>query len=90
MIDIGSPDGQGIDLVQLEQTLSEYAASFEKSRKAAFVVLSYGEVNTVRIHDYMRVCFLIVTRESLRQIPSPCESYVTSTTRGYTLMEVIK
>ncbi|KAG8748323.1 hypothetical protein FRC11_012047, partial [Ceratobasidium sp. 423] len=46
VIDIGSSDGKGIDLNVLEAKLSEYAASFERDRKAAFVVLSFGEVNT--------------------------------------------
>ncbi|CAE6461896.1 unnamed protein product [Rhizoctonia solani] len=46
VIDIGSPDGKGIDLNALEARLSEYAGSFERDRKAAFVVLSFGEVNT--------------------------------------------
>ncbi|KEP49509.1 pyridoxal-dependent decarboxylase [Rhizoctonia solani 123E] len=48
VIDIGSPDGKGIDLNALEARLSEYAGSFERDRKAAFVVLSFGEVNTAK------------------------------------------
>jgi hypothetical protein len=47
VIDMGSPDGRGIDLNLLEVKLSGYAASFEKERKAAFVALSFGEINTV-------------------------------------------
>ncbi|KAF8752520.1 Pyridoxal-dependent decarboxylase conserved domain [Rhizoctonia solani] len=46
VIDIGSSDGKGINLSVLEARLSEYATSFERDRKAAFVVLSFGEVNT--------------------------------------------
>ncbi|CUA77030.1 hypothetical protein RSOLAG22IIIB_06466 [Rhizoctonia solani] len=46
VLDIGSPDGKGIDLKILEAKLSEYATSFERDRKVAFVVLSFGEVNT--------------------------------------------
>ncbi|CEL56909.1 hypothetical protein RSOLAG1IB_08187 [Rhizoctonia solani AG-1 IB] len=46
VIDIGSPEGKGIDLDILETRISEYAASFERDRKVAFVVLSFGEVNT--------------------------------------------
>lgn len=46
VIDMGSADGSGIDLKLLEAKLSEYVGSFEKERKAAFVVLSFGEVNT--------------------------------------------
>ncbi|KAH7337233.1 pyridoxal phosphate-dependent transferase [Rhizoctonia solani] len=46
VIDIGSSDGKGVDLGVLEAKLSEYTATFERDRKAAFVVLSFGEVNT--------------------------------------------
>lgn len=47
VIDIGASDGKGIDLNVLEARLSGYSASFERDRKVAFVVLSFGEVNTV-------------------------------------------
>ncbi|KAB5590679.1 hypothetical protein CTheo_5875 [Ceratobasidium theobromae] len=46
VIDMGSPDGRGVNLDQLESKLSKFATSFEKERKTAFVVLSFGEVNT--------------------------------------------
>jgi hypothetical protein len=47
VFDLGAADGRGIDVAVLEKKLAEYASSFEKERKVAFVVLSYGEVNTV-------------------------------------------
>ncbi|CAE6446321.1 unnamed protein product [Rhizoctonia solani] len=60
VVDVGSPDGKGIDLNTLEARLSEYAASFERDRKVAFVVLSFGEVNTgefsPNVVEVRRIC----------------------------------
>jgi hypothetical protein len=66
VIDIGSPEGKGIDLDILETRISEYAASFERDRKVAFVVLSFGEVNTVgeRFHFGQASWLTWVRRES--------------------------